>query len=376
MGILTGMSLRSTSQHYVTQAYLRHFLLEPRTGNAHLFEYTKNGLRGKKKGTKKLGCAIDFYRQYIGGEANDDLDRHRQELEQLVFEGDKNGAIFRCVTNGDYEFDSGDIASICGAAALLHCGSPVQIHNTAMAMMVCHQMYGFCNLSTPEVMQHFEDLYGENAPEEIQTVRNALFTGQLIVDVPDKLRKQLGFESFRLLERFLKTLLSMSLTIVTSDSASFITSDNPVVLTSCSRPDDPAILVYDCEVWFPLSHRLGILWRKNDYPKTVVHINQSQVNSLNERVLKWCYNSVYSPKISDVLAAAMDNHQFRPLWGYYGNLNRMAETARPMLVEDETGMVEMREVFDWVKYLRTAPIYDILGIDKALVGQPFNETGD
>ena len=92
----------------------------------------------------------------------------------------------------------------------------------------------------------------------------------------------------------------MGLTICTSHPKScFLTSDNPVILTSHSQKDDPGIGQRYTEVWFSVSYKKGLLWtwKHSGIDKTTLGHSATRVQ--NRNMIRWCYKEVYSPLRED-----------------------------------------------------------------------------
>src|SRR5581483_10224476 len=216
------MSLEDTNQHYITKAYLDRFI-HPDSTQAVLYPYRKGGNSCKPRGTKKLGSAINFYRQRENGVLNDNLDEARKFSETLFFASGKRtpSTLAQCVFDDDFVPVEHDRLHLAAAAAFLFCGSPVQIHNTAMHLLLLDQMDAFNRLGSAEAAKRYRELFGEQAEEKLQADRQELLKGELFVDVGRENWKQLGFTSFQMEADVIKLLLGMRLTIVNCHYKSF-----------------------------------------------------------------------------------------------------------------------------------------------------------
>ncbi|MCK9459682.1 MAG: DUF4238 domain-containing protein [Proteobacteria bacterium] len=356
--------MRSTNQHYITKSYLNNFC-HPSIGQHALYPYRKNGGACKPRGTKQLGSAIDFYVQRINGELNNQLDEMREISERLLFCKDKShpSPLTKCVKDTEKSFVPDDEAKehFAGAAAFLHCGSPVQVHNSAMTGLWAMQVEIFNRINAPETLEFYKERFGDAAEAQRDKDRKELLAGELVIDVGNENHKQLGFESFQYQELWMDFMCAMSLTIMHSHHF-FITSDNPVILFSRSKKgiDNVGLKMRDAEIWFPISWNKGLLWRWGKHP-THHQTGYSENCVLNRREIDGCYKFVYSPLQSDWLEKTSHQTNFNPLIGYYGCLNNFFSHAKPCY-DAQTGELLDGEIIEVFAALKHANKPDILGI--------------
>ncbi len=349
-------SMEDTNQHYITKAYLDKFI-HPKAGQAVLFPYRKGGRACRPRGTKKLGSAANFYRQRENGRLHDGLDEARKISEILLFSSGKRtpSSLSQCVFEDNFVPSGIDKLHLSSAAAFLFCGSPVQIHNTAMHLLLLHQV-DFLNWhSTEQARTSFEEKYGGDWEAKLEESRRECLTGGLIIDVGEENWKQLGFHSFKMEEDLLRLLGGMEMTIVDCNlQGFFLTSDNPVVRTFPSAHGKQ-----DDEVWLPVSYKRGLLWHRRALGKRTC-FGHSQVRSYNRRVIKYCYKYVYSPLAEGWIEPATSQETFDPLLGHYGSLERVIAEAKPA-IDGKTGK-RCGEIVDFVAALRTGEKLDVVGV--------------
>jgi hypothetical protein len=351
----------SDNQHYVTRAYLDKFI-HPATGQNVLFPYARSQGGRRATGTRQLASADNFYARMDGSGTTNELDESRKEDEALYFGSGKrsSGPIAKCIYDDKYLPNADDRVTLASAAALLWWGSPVQIHNTAMMALMANQMYVFNQLNTDYAKQLYAEEYGADAEARLREDREALLEGKLTVDVGEENWKQLGFESCSTKELFVNTLCRMGLTICLSHYNSFfITSDNPVVLTSSLQPDQPGLGLSDAEIWFPVSYRVGLLWRWRHGNVQRDTFGHSQTRVMNRRMVRWCYKEVYSPQRESWIEAAVMEVDFDPCYGHYGTLQRLLESAVPAATVPHLGK-QTGEVVDTIAGLRTGEKCDVV----------------
>jgi hypothetical protein len=257
--VLSENDAQDTNQHYITKAHLDKFV-HPESTQTVLYPYRKGSAPCKPTGTKRLGSALNFYRQIANGSRTDALDEARKKSETLLFSSGKRtpSAMSKCISNDGFLPTNADALELAAAAAFLFCGSPVQIHNTAMHLQLLHQMDLFNRIGTKQAEEVYREQYGDAASEKLAEDRQQILDGKLFVDVGRENWKQLGFESFRIEGDVIRMLLGMRLTIVACHPRLFfVTSDNPVVRTYPSKPD-----TVDDEMWFPISYKRGVLWHR------------------------------------------------------------------------------------------------------------------
>lgn len=352
------------NQHYISKAYLDKFI-HPTSIQKVLYPYTKGGGPQAPRGTKRLASADHFYRQIDAGKLTNKLDEARKQSETLFFASGKRtaGPLAKCVFDDSYMPAASDKIMLAGAAAFLRCGSPVQIHNTAMIGLQAQQMWIFNQLNTDRAKQIYEEKYEDNAQKMIEEDRRKIWEGEIIADVGEENWKQLGFESFRFEEAYLNELMRMGLTICTSHPKSFfITSDNPVVLVSTSQPNNPGLLLRDAQVWFPISHKKGLLWSWSHGGIDKTTLGHSATRMWNRQMIKWCYKEVYSPLTDDWIRDAVKEITFGPCLGHYGSLKEMAEGHAFPAVDGNDN--RMGEVIDMMSALRAGEKKDVVRLHR------------
>jgi len=343
-----------TYQHFITKAHLDKFI-HPDVGHAVLFPYRKGGDPCKARGTRRLGGAINFYRQRENGAFHDNLDEARKQSETLLFSSGRRtpSSLSQCIYEDAFVPSEQDRLQLAAAAAFLWCGSPVQIHNTAMHALLFFQMDLLNRLNTDEMQKTYRERYGEAAEHRLEEDRDKLLNGELVLDVGKENWRQLGFEAFQIEEVLIRLLLGMQMTVVDCNyRCFFLTSDTPVVRTYPSGHDK-----LDDEVWFPISYRRGILWhRRNDGIRNRLGYSGSFL--YNRRVIRHAYKFIYSPLSEGWIKTAARQETFDPLFGYYGSLEKVIEGAKPAIFNGE----RHGEIVDIVAAMRASPKPDVVGI--------------
>lgn len=347
--------LKDTSQHYITRAYLDKFI-HPISTEAVLYPYRKGGNPCKARGTKKLGCYTNFYRQLENGELNDKLDEARKFSETLLFSSGKRtpSALAQCVFDENFVPTQSDRLHLAAAAAFLFCGSPVQIHNTAMHTLLLSQMEAFNSFGSEEVAKVYRERFGDQAEQKLKGDREQFLKGEVFMDVGRKNWKQLGFQSFQMEEGMIRLLLQMNLTIVECHYRSFfLTSDNPVIRKFPSSYDN-----LDDDVWFPISHKRGVLWHRRRLPIRTT-FGHAESRSMNRRVIKLCYKFVYSPLSESWVETDCRQETHDPLYGHYGSLEKVIAQAKPAV--DQHGRPS-GEIVDLLAAMKSGERHDVLRI--------------
>lgn len=352
------------NQHYISKAYLDKFV-HPTSGQKVLFPYAKGFGPLSPKGTKRLAAADHFYRQIDEGELTNKLDEARKQSETLFFASGKRtaGPLAKCIFDDSYIPAASDKILLAGAAAFLRCGSPVQIHNTAMWALTAQQMWLFNQLNTDEVKQRYKKEYGDEADKMLHEHREAIWKGKVIADVGKENWRQLGFESFKTEPFYLDVLMQMGLALCTSHPNSFfLTSDNPVILTAQSQKDNPGLGLKDAEIWFPISHKKALLWswRHGGIDKTT--LGHSATRMWNRQMIKWCYREAYSPLADDWIKTAVKEITFDPCFGHYGSLEEMAGSHSHPAVDGDDN--RMGEIIDMVAALRAGEKKDVVRLHR------------
>jgi Protein of unknown function (DUF4238) len=349
--------LKDSNQHYITRAYLDKFI-HPESAQPVLFPYRKGGGPPcKPTGTRQIGSAINFYRQRVNGTLTDALDEARKASETLLFSSGKRtpSSISKCVFDEQFSPTRDDVLHLAAAAAFLYCGSPVQIHNTAMFLLLQRQIDLLNSLGKAEAHEEYRREYGELASAKITEDRERILDGDLFADVGRENWKQLGFESFQLEGGVIQLLLGMRMTVVTCHPRLFfVTTDNPVVRTYPS--------VVECvgdEVWFPISYKRGILWHSRRIGAKT-RFGYSETMAINRRAIKHAFRRIYSPLRADWVRTAAAEAKFNPMWGHYDSLRTVIERATHSIV-DADGV--HREIVDFVAALRVGAAVDVVAAD-------------
>jgi hypothetical protein len=348
-------TLKDTNQHYITKAYLDRFI-HPSSNQAVLYPYRKGGGPQKPRGTKRLGSAANFYRQWENDALNDNLDEARKFSETLFFSSGKRNSspLSQCVFDDNYVSDAEGRLHLAGAAAFLFCGSPVQIHNVAMHSLLLSQMSLFNWHKTEEARRSFRELHGDLGDEKLEESRLAVLKGELFADVGRENWKQLGFTAYQVEEGLIKCLLGMRMSIVDCHpSTFFLTSDNPAVRTHPS-PNGKC----NDELWFPISHKRAVYWHLSPNLGRRERFGYSRCCALNRRMIKYAYKYIYSPLPSDWVETAARQETFDPLWGHYGTLERVIARSEPAAYSDG----RKGEVVDLIAAMRSGERFDVVGV--------------
>ncbi len=213
-------------------------------------------------------------------------------------------------------------------------------------------------MATETAKDVYRESHGEEREARLKEDREQVLRGEVTADVGRENWKQLGFESFRLEPEIIRLLLGMRMTVMDCHPKSFfLISDNPVVRT---YPSDGAMAKgrWDDEVWFPISHKRGLLWHRRGLGERA-GFGHSESRSLNRRVVERSYKFVYSPLPEDWIAEAARKETSDPLVGHYGSLDRVIGEARPAI--DHHGR-PCGEIVDLVAAMRSGERVDILGI--------------
>lgn len=355
-------NLKSSNQHYITKSYLDKFI-HPNSEQAVLYPYRRGGMPCKPRGTKRCGCAIDFYTQKVNGVSSDQLDEARGINEKLFFSSGKRtpSVLSKIIYENHLAFDKEEKEVLAAVAAFLFCGSPVQIHNSAMLHLFAAQVDVWSKINLPETLAYYEERYGLEAKRKLEEDRKSLYEGGLFLDVEPECKKQLGFESFEQMELWIKCLSLMNLTVVECHYKSFFTtSDNPVIVFSNARSTEKqhniGLKMKDAKVWFPISWNKGLLWHW-DAPQERTGFGYSETHKINHKVAQWCYKFVYSPQ--PVQWLAIKDVVFDPLRGHYGSLKKFFELSRPCF--DLKSGKQIGDVIEIMSALRSGIKQDILG---------------
>ena len=328
----------------------------PDTAQKELYPYRKRGLPCRARGTKRLGSAINFYRQKVNGQLTDSLDEARKQSETLLFASGKRSpsSISKCIFDQDFIPDSSDRLHLAAAAAFIFCGSPVQINNTAMNLLLFHQIEAFNWFNTPEAASHYRNHYGTDSASRLAEDRQAFLKGNLFIDVGEENWKQLGFSAFELEKDILDILHGMTLTIVDCHfRCFFLTSDNPVVHISPSESSK-----MNDEVWFPISYNRALLWSHRPRMERE-RLGYSETRVRNRQIIKYSYKFIYSPRPEQWIESAVREEPFDPMFGHYGSLEKVIEGARPAYA---SGHNKIREIVDLGASMKLGERFDFLRI--------------
>ena len=335
-----------------------------------LYPYAKGKGAQRPTGTRRLASADHFYLQQESGTLSNKLDEARKKSETLYFSSGKrtSGPLAQSIYDDGFVPSANDVIMLAGAAAFLRCGSPVQVHNTAMMALLMHQQELFNRTNTDEVKEDFKKKYGDDADQKLQEARDALWKGEVFVDVGEENWKQLGFTSFQTEVFWVNALTQMGLTVCTSHPNSFfLTSDNPVILTSHSQKDSPGLGLKDAEVWFPISYKRALLWRWKHRVTDRTTLGHSATRVRNRNMIRWCYNEVYAPLPEVWINSATKGCTFDTCYGHYGSLDKVAND-HAFHVVDDSGM--RREIVDILAGLRTGEKVDVLQLKSSRNGGP------
>ena len=351
------------NQHYVSKAHLDKFV-HPNSQQNALYPYAKGRGALRPTGTKQLASADRFYVQQESGQLTNKLDESRKQNEAVFFASGKrtSGPLAKCVYDDDFTPTYDDKVMLAGAAAFLRCGSPVQVHNAAMLAALANQIWAFNSFNTARLACEYRKRYGEDAERKLEEDRKEFWEGRLFVDVGEENWKQLGFSSFESEATWVEALSKMALTICEAHPRSFfVTSDNPVILTRGSQSDTPGLGLIDAEVWFPISHRKGLLWTWKASQTGRTTLGHSATRIRNRMMIKWCYREVYAPLPEDWVESAIIEDKFDPCFGHYGSLKDVAEKHCVSAV-DQAG--KNHEIIDLLKALRASEKLDVLRLHR------------
>jgi hypothetical protein len=349
------------NQHYVSKAHLDKFI-HPNSKQNVLYPYRKGSGSLRATGTKHLASADHFYLQQESGQQTNRLDESRKQNEAVFFASGKrtSGPLARCVYEDDFKPTYDEKIMLAGSAAFLRCGSPAQVHNTAMLAVLANQIWAFNSFNTDQLACEYRKRFGEDAGRKLDEDRKAFWEGGLFVDVGEENWKQLGFTSFESEKTWLEALSRMRLTICEAHPKSFFaTSDNPVILTANSQSDRPGLGLSDAEVWFPISYKRGLLWTWKSGQTEKTTLGHSATRIKNRLMIRWCYREIYAPLPEDWIASAVKEEKFDPCFGHYGSLKEFAENHLINAL-DETG--KKREIIDLVSGLKAGAKLDVLGL--------------
>ncbi len=363
------------NQHYITKAHLDKFI-HPTSGQNILHPYVRTQGIHKAKGTKRLACADSFFHQRDGAEMNNKLDEARKQIESRVFASGKatSGPLAKCIYDDTFLPNKQEGGELILAAAFLWWSSPVQIQNSAMMSLLCSQADFFNRLNSEEAKALYEKRYGEEAEARLQADRDAVLKGDLIVDVGEENWRQLGFSSTTGMDILGDQLSYMTLEICRCHPDSFfLTSDNPVIVLSATKPDKPGLALPDARVWFPISYNRGLLWTHNKGKVgNVLGVSRSgfghsETRNLNRQIIKWCYKEVYSPLPGAWIDETMKANSFDPCFGHYGSLNEVIEAhSAPAFVERGNALQRKGEVVDLIAGLKSGEKCDAVGIGRPI----------
>jgi Protein of unknown function (DUF4238) len=351
------------NQHFITKAHLDKFV-HPTSPQKVLYPYTKRrGAQRKARGTKRLASADHFYRQIESGQPTNMLDEARKVSEQLFFGSGRStcAPLAKCIYDENYLPAPEERIMLEGAAAFLRCGAPVQIHNTAMIGLLASQQWLFNELNSDEVIEKYKAQYRDDAENQWNEAKDAIYKGEVRAEVGKENWKQLGFDSFTFETLWLEGLARMGLTICTSHSKSFfLTSDNPVVLRSYFQPDNPGLGVKDAEVWFPISYNHGLLWSRKHLGIHKTTLGYAATCDYNRQIIKWCYREVYSPLPGDWINEAVKEATFDPCYGHYGSLEKVLQHSFHARIGPPGPKGRKGEVVDILAALRAGEKCDVV----------------
>lgn len=353
----------SDNQHYVTKAHLDKFV-HPTSGQNILYPYERELGGRKPTGTKKLGSAEKFYIQIDNGLPTNKLDESRKADEAILFGSGKRtpSALSKCIYDDKFVPQQSEFNLLARAAAFLWWGSPLTIHNAAMLDLMASQIAALNLLNDEEMKANYTSEYGSEADKKLAKHREALLRGDLYFDVGQENWKQLGFEIARWEGLLIDTLCRMGLTICYAQYKSFfLTSDNPVITTSQKQPDRPGFELPDAQIWFPISHRKGLLWTWKHRGVQTDYFGHSQTRVMNRRIVRWCYKRVYSPLPDDWIEAAMRENNFDPRYGHYGSLQAVIDQHSVPIKANGNGQ-PTREIVDLVAALRAGEKVDVVNL--------------
>ena len=119
--------------------------IHPNSEQNVLYPYRKGSGSLRPTGTKHLASADHFYLQQESGQVTNRLDESRKQNEAVFFASGKrtSGPLARCVYEDDFKPTYDEKIMLAGSAAFLRCGSPAQVHNTAMLAVLANQIYAF-----------------------------------------------------------------------------------------------------------------------------------------------------------------------------------------------------------------------------------------
>lgn len=347
--------MEDTNQHYITRAYLDKFI-HPSLNQKVLYPYERGRGACDPKGVKRLGSHKNFFRQIDQGEITDKLDRARDFTERLLFASGRSNpsSLAQCVFNDDFIPSAQDCLHFAAAAAFLFCSSPVQIHNTAMHLLLLEQMELFNKMNSDEMRAAYEKRHGEEAATRLEEDREKVLNGKLFMDVGEENWRQLGFYVFQNEKQVIHLMQQMRMTIVNCHPKSaFLTSDNPVVRTFPTHHGS-----LDDQVWFPISYKRGVLWHRNNLPAKTT-FGHSQTRALNRRVIKYAYKKVFAPLPEDWIEGVVMTEDFNPLLGHYGSLR---EVMQHSVQTDSSEEEQPKEIVDLVAAMKAGKKLDVVRI--------------
>jgi hypothetical protein len=351
------------NQHFVSKAYLDKFV-HPTSRQNVLHPYAKGHGALRPTGTRHLASDDHFYHQVDAGELTNKLDEARKVCETMYFASGKRitGPLAKCIFDDNNTPSMSDKIMLAGAAAFLHGGAPVQVHNTAMMLLLAYQQYTFNRMNTPEVKEEYLKRYGDAAEQRLDEDRELLWKGKIIVDVGEENWKQLGFNAVQVEQALIDALCLMGLTVCYCHPTScFITSDNPVIITCHSQKDSPGLCLKDAEVWFSISHKKGLLWTWKHRAIDRTTLGHSATRVQNRNMIRWCYKEVYAPLPEPWIESAVKQLTFDPCYGYYGSLEQVAE-HNTIYAFDQKGV--KHELVDTLAALRDGEKCDVLRLKR------------
>lgn len=331
--------------HYVMKAHLDKFV-HPTSDNRRLYPYRRGvGLLPWKRdgfGPKGLGWATDFYSQVReGGSVSNDLDYSIQAQETLFFGSVKGrlSPLSRCIFDADFfPYTEAQKAAIAFCAAFSRLRSPVQIHDAAMVSEFAANAFALKVATTSDTVEWFEKRKGlssEEARAAAHEWKTDLLEGNLRAGVGKDKERQDGLESLAYIKVLVASLTEMCWRLlVATGNDFFLTSDNPVVFEDRAQPTKRfnGIRQPRVEVWYPLSHRIGLLSNWTMKQQGRFGVGHSQVRALNRRMIKWCYRNVYSPLPEDWIEHAVRNDDFNPLLDRFTTLGAVVEPAKDNII--------------------------------------------
>lgn len=291
--------------HYIPQFYLRNFEISSNKG--WVFSY-KRKTRPRPKAIRSIAYEEDYYDLKVPHEELpiDNVDRLLKLTEQS-----SSPIISKLLKDPSFSLTPEEFSDFIWFMALMAIRTPFfreYLANFATAWTdkefkkFAEDKEAFMALGTKDG--------AENEPERREAARQALLSGELILDLKRGEQSEDWLMGLQLdqANTFVKILASKHWHLVESDNSRvFVTSDHPVVLTP-SPYHGSAPRIGNLEGWFlfPLSPRRALLLANEKLGSKVVSLGREKMLEYQWYTITRCHLSVFSNLLSNDFQKILD----------------------------------------------------------------------